>query len=231
MINKYEIKIIDGIEVATLNPEWKKEIQNKKYSFYLKESNIPTDYYNLSFEHASIGSNKDVVQKCYDYIINYNKNSVKNLYLYGLNSSGKTTAMCSIGKEAIRKGLKVKFILSSDLLSVLQKTSGYNINEEMLSEKRKLENCDMILIDELFDSTKSILWKGESKNLIVAEWDSFLRHVISNGIKIVCTTNILPFRISSDYSQSLFELVDRNFEVLEFTESVKQERKRRVLQQ
>jgi hypothetical protein len=41
----------------------------------------------------------------------------------------------------------------------------------------------------------------------------------------------LPFRISSDYSQSLFELVDRNFEILEFTESVKQERKRRVMQQ
>lgn len=229
-MNKYEIKIIDGIEVATLNREWKKEIQNKKYQFFLKESNIPFDYYNLSFEHASIGSNKDVVDKCYNYINNYNKNSVKNLYLYGLNSSGKTTAMCSIGKEAIRKGLKVKFILSSDLLSILQKTSGYNANEDFLSEKRKLESCDIILIDELFDSTKSILWKGESKNLIVAEWDSFLRHVLSNGIKIVCTTNILPFRISSDYSQSLFELVDRNFEVLEFTESVKQERKRRVLQ-
>lgn len=229
-MNKYEIKIVDGIEVATLNHEWKKEIQNKKYSFYLKESNIPFDYYNLSFEHASIGSNKDVVDKCYNYINNYNKNSVKNLYLYGLNSSGKTTAMCSIGKEAIRKGLKVKFILSSDLLSILQKTSGYNANEDFLSEKRKLESCDIILIDELFDSTKSILWKGESKNLIVAEWDSFLRHTLSNGIKIICTSNILPFRISSDYSQSLFELVDRNFEVLEFTESVKQERKRRVLQ-
>lgn len=229
-MNKYEIKIIDGIEVATLNREWKKEIQNKKYEFFLKESNIPFDYYNLSFEHASIGSNKDVVDKCYNYINNYNKNSVKNLYLYGLNSSGKTTAMCSIGKEAIRKGLKVKFILSSDLLSILQKTSGYNANEDFLSEKRKLESCDIILIDELFDSTKSILWKGESKNLIVAEWDSFLRHTLSNGIKIICTSNILPFRISSDYSQSLFELVDRNFEVLEFTESVKQERKRRVLQ-
>lgn len=229
-MNKYEIKIIDGIEIATLNSEWKKEIQNKKYEFFLKESHIPKDYYNLNFEHASIGSNKEVVQKCYNYINNYNKHSIKNLYLYGLNSSGKTTAMCSIGKEAIRKGLKVKFILSSDLLSVLQKTSGYNNNEEMFSEKRKLENCDILLIDELFDSTKSILWKGDSKNLIVAEWDSFLRHTISNGVKIVCTSNILPFRIASDYSQSLFELIDRNFEILEFTESVKQERKRRVLQ-
>jgi hypothetical protein len=87
----------------------------------------------------------------------------------------------------------------------------------------------VLLIDELFDSTKSLVWKGESKNLIVAEWDSFIRHMISNNKKIICTSNILSSRISSEYSKSLYELVDRNFEVLQFTESVKEYRKKKIM--
>lgn len=218
----------DGEIVAKLNPEWKTHIQNLRYDFYLKESNIPKDYWDLDFSHVSMGRNKSVVDRCVEFVNTFSTKR-RSLYLYGENSSGKTTAMCSIGKECIRNGLKVKFILSSDLLSLLQKTSGYGWNEELEAEKLKYENCNVLLVDELFDSTKSIIWKGDSKNLIVAEWDSFLRHLISNNIAVVCTSNILPMRISSEYSKSLFELVDRNFEILHFTESVKEERKKRVL--
>lgn len=221
----------DGEIVVKLNPEWKSYIQNVKYDFYLKDSHIPKDYWDLDFSHVSIGTNKSVVDKCIEYCnLLGNKKLKKSLYLYGENSSGKTTAMCALGKCCIRKGLKIKFILSSDLLSLLQKTSGYSLNEELEKEKQNLESCDILLIDELFDSTKSLVWKGDSKNLVVAEWDSFLRHMLSNDKKIICTSNILPARISSGYSKSLYELVDRNFELLEFTESVKEKRKTRIMQ-
>ena len=229
-IERYIYETIDGEFVVKINPDWKAHVQNVKYDFYLKHSSIPTDYWDLDFSDVSMGTNKDVVDKCLEYCNSLgNKTVKKSLYLYGENSSGKTTAMCSIGKCCIKRGLKIKFILSSDLLSLLQKTSGYSVNPELEAEKSNLESCDVLLIDELFDSTKSLVWKGESKNLIVAEWDSFMRHLISNNKKIICTSNILPLRISSDYSKSLYELVDRNFEVLQFTESVKEQRKKRIL--
>lgn len=219
----------DGETVVRLNPEWKKHIQNVKYDFFLKDSHIPKDYWDLDFSHVSIGSNKSAVDKCIEYCDLLGKKKIKkSLYLFGENSSGKTTAMCALGKCCIRKGLKIKFILSGDLLSLLQKTSGYSVNPELENEKSNLENCDVILIDELFDSTKSIIWKGDSKNLVVAEWDSFLRHMLSNDKKIICTSNILPARISSEYSKSLYELVDRNFEVLQFTQSIKEQRKKTI---
>lgn len=229
-IEKYLYKEVDGEMVATVNPVWKIHIQNVKYDFYLNQSSIPKDYWDLDFSDVAMGTNKDVVDKCEEYCNSLgNKTVKKSLYLYGENSSGKTTAMCSIGKCCIKRGLKIKFILSSDLLSLLQKTSGYSVNSDLENEKSNLESCDVLLIDELFDSTKSIIWKGESKNLIVAEWDSFIRHMISNNKKIICTSNILPARISSEYSKSLYELVDRNFEVLQFTESVKEYRKKKIM--
>jgi len=219
---------INGETCLKLNPEWQKKIQNEKYKYYLKESSIPSDYWDLTFEHAGKGTNGRVVEICKNYISRLKKKTKKNLYLYGLNSTGKTTAMCAIGKEAIREGLKVKFLQASSLLNLLQKTSGYGIDETYEFEKRKLDSYDLLLIDELFDSTKSTLWKGESKNLIVSEWDGFLRHHLSNDRRIVCTSNILSERIANDYSTSLFELVDRNFMVLKFTQSVKDERKKQL---
>lgn len=219
---------INGEVAVKLNPEWKKKIQNEKYKYYLQESGIPSDYWSLEFHHAGKGSNDRSVEHCKNYIAKLKKKTKKNLYLYGLNSTGKTTAMCAIGKEAIREGLKVRFTQAAYLLNILQKTSGYGSDEIYESEKKKLINCDLLLVDELFDSTKSLLWKGESRNLIVAEWDAFLRSFLSSDKRIVCTSNILVDRIGTDYSTSLFELIDRNFMVLKFTESVKEDRKKHV---
>lgn len=227
-MKQYIEHIRNGEVVYSLNPEWQKKIQNEKYKHYLKESGIPTDYWNLEFHHAGKGANQRVVELCKNYIYRLKRKSKKNLYLYGLNSTGKTTAMCAIGKEAIREGFKVKFLQASNVLNLLQKTSGYGVDEFYETEKRKLDSYHLLLIDELFDSSKSILWKGESRNLIVAEWDSFLRHHLSNDRRIICTSNILMERIQTDYSVSLFELMDRNFQMLKFTESIKEDRKKHI---
>jgi len=225
-MEKYILKIIDGEESAVLNPEWAKHIQNLKYDWYLKESNIPSDYWDLTYDHCGIGKNNRVISICRNYVNRIKKGTKKNLYLYGLNSTGKTTAMCCIGKDAIKEGLKVKFILSDDLVDLLQKTSGYSYHEDLEYNKKTLMSCDLILIDEVFDSSKSIMWKGESKNLIVSQVDAFLRHVLSNNKRVVTTSNILKERIASDYSTSLFHLVSRNFQELKFTESVEEARQK-----
>lgn len=229
-MEKYLTKLIDGEEKAYLNPEYSKHIQNVKYDFYLKDSGIPVDYWKFEYEHCGLGSNSRVISICKNYIKRVKQGTLKNLYLYGVNSTGKTTAMCCIGKDAIREGLKVKFILSDDLIDLLQKTSGYSYHEEKENEKSKLLNSDLVLIDEVFDSSKSLMWKGESKNLIVSQIDAFFRHLISNNKRIVTTSNIFKERIASDYSTSLFELVDRNFQELKFTESVKELRQKSLVE-
>lgn len=227
-MEKYIYKEVDGELVAFDNPDWRKHIQTLKFNHYLKESNIPSDYYDYYWEHIDFGANQRVVGICKGFVSGF-KESKLNLYLYGINTTGKTTAMCSLGKDAIREGYKVKFILASDLLDILQKTSGYNYNQDYEYKKNQLFDADLLLIDEVFDSSKSTLWKNDSKNLIVSLLDAFFRHSISNNIKIVTTSNILKERIGSDYSASLFELVDRNFQVLTFSESVKELRKQSLV--
>lgn len=228
-MEKYIFNEVNGELVASLNPEWQKHIQNLKYEYYLKDSNIPKDYWNLTYDHCGVGSNARAVAICKNYVNKIKKGSLKNLYLYGTNSTGKTTAMCNIGKDAIREGFKVQFVLSDDLIDLLQKTSGFSYIEELEKKKEKIYEMDIVLVDEVFDSTKSLLWKGESKNLIVSQLDSFFRHLVSNNKRIVVTSNILKERIASDYSLSLYELIDRNFQVLNFVESIKEERKKVIL--
>lgn len=214
----------DGEMVASINPEWNQKIQKAKFNFYLENSSIPKDYWGISFEHVGFGYNYRPILICKNYIIKVKKTK-KNLYLYGDNSTGKTTAMSLIGKTLIENGFKVKFILMHDLISLLMKTSGYNYNEKLEQEKQKLFKNDIFLIDEVFDSNKSLLWKGESKDQIIGEIDSFFRHCISNDKKMVVTSNIPVERICNDYGRSLYELIDRNFKPIPFKESVKEKRK------
>lgn len=229
-IEKYIISInAEGEEVASPNPEWIKHIQNLKYDFYLKDSGIPVDYWKLEYSHIQVGSNTRVVEVCKNYVYKVQNGTLKNLYLFGDNSTGKTTAMTCIGKDAIRVGIKVNFILSSDLLDILQKTSGFNSSPEFQTKKEKLFGSNLLLIDEVFDPSKSTLWKGESKNLIVSLIDAFFRHVISTNVRIVMTSNMVKEKIANDYSLSLYELIDRNFETLKFSESMKELRKQALV--
>ena len=45
------------------------------------------------------------------------------------------------------------------------------LDEEIQKEISDFKMMDVICIDDCFDPAKSLLWKGESKNFIISEWD------------------------------------------------------------
>lgn len=223
-IERYIYREINGELTAELNPEWKEKIQREKFNYFLGLSGIPNDYWDLDFNSFPWDKSKPQVENCIKYAneCKAEKFHDVSLYLYGGNSSGKTTVACSIAKEFIRKGLHVRFTLAGSLAEVLLKQSGYGSEDESKAKIAEYRNCDLLVIDDCFDVTKSIMWRREeSKNLIISAWDAFFRDILSRQVRVIVTSNILPLEVHNIYGKSMFELIDRNFVLLKFEDSVK----------
>ncbi|MCP4181145.1 MAG: hypothetical protein GY756_25550, partial [bacterium] len=148
---------------------------------------------------------------------------------YGSHSTQKTALAINILKEALNEELNIQFVLSSTLIDTLRRNSSFKPDSADLEFIRGLKKKDVIVIDDCFDPDKSIMWKNsDNKNLIISEWDSFFREVISSRTKIIVTSNFSMDVIKQHYGTSLHELIDRNFYPIHFTDSVKEKRKSMV---
>lgn len=224
----YTVDSKSGETIAHSNPEYIKYIQNKKYELYLKQSGIPDFYYNIDFKDYK--GNKE--SKEYKQIVYYAENcNTKefdhvHLYLFGTQGTQKSALMYNILKQCIRNGMKVKTILAGNLINKLMKLQGFNRDEEIEAEIKQLKECDIIGLDDVGDIEKSMQWQNSS--LVTVEWDNFFREVLSSKTKIVMTSNFPIETFKQYFSESLYELLDRNTHKIHLTESVKMLRKYNV---
>lgn len=217
----------EGELVAIDNPEAVKEMTEKRYRYFLEKSGIPVSYYDIEFEDYQGDKNSESFRKIKYYADNCDKKEFDqvSLFIHGINTTQKTTLACNVLKEAIRKGLKVKFVLAGVLINKLMKLQGFNTDFELNNYINDLKDCDMILIDDCWDPKKSLLYKNdESNSFIISEWDIFFRDVLANKTKIISTSNFKKDVIQQYYGKSLYELVDRNFVDIECTDSIMNER-------
>jgi DNA replication protein DnaC len=228
-MQKFIKQTIDGEEVFIDNPDYRKKLQKEKYQLFLKKSNIPSFYWDIEFKNYHGNKESEEFKKVVYYAEHCHENIFDHvsLYLYGGQGTQKTALVSNVGKQAIKNGLRVKFILAGDLIDLLMKNSGYN-NEDGISENIKdFKEHDLIILDDFADLEKSIIWQN-NKSLIITEWDRFLRHTISNGVKFVITSNYDPATVEKTFNKSLHDLIERNFVVLYFSDSVKEVRKLNV---
>lgn len=229
--NPFIFITIDGEEHASFNPKYKESISNKKYQYLLKKSNIPEFYWGIEFSDyigdisiTNLDKAKQYSKKCFNKEFNH-----IHLYLYGKeNSTQKTAVAINVGKEVMRKGYSVQFLLASTLINKLLKVQGYAINEDIENYIDNLKQSDMLIIDDIFDNQKSIMWnKPESSALIISAWDMFLRDIVVSSTKVVMTSNVPIDMIKEKFGESMFHLMDRNFISLGFYDAVKEHRKRK----
>jgi DNA replication protein DnaC len=228
-IKRYLVVEKNGSEVAIDNPEYMKKIQQGRYEYFLKTSGIPLIYHDITFKDCMASKDDDVIKKIQYYAEHCHEDKFKHvsLFLWGPQSTKKTSLLCNIGKQAIKNGLKVKFILAGKLIDKLIKTSGYNCNKDLEAEINEFHEQDMLLVDDILDIQKNITWSN-SKHLITSEWDNFLRDALSKGQRIVFTSNNSLESAKELFSESLYELLDRNVEILSLVGSVKHKRKLNV---
>jgi DNA replication protein DnaC len=203
----------NGEIFAKVNPLYEKEVLKAKYNLHLKHSLIPQFYWDIEFEDYQ--GNK--LSKTYKNILTYSKNLKDekfkhvNLYLYGLHSSQKTALAINILKEGIKQGYKVRFVLANVLIDSLMKLQGFKFDNELDIFIKDLKSSDLLVIDDSFNPNTSLIWKkSENNNMILSEWDSFLRGMLTSSTRIIFTSNFAPEVIKQYFGETLFELVDRN---------------------
>lgn len=218
----------NGEVYALDNPEYVKKVQQEKYELFLDQSGIPDFYHNINFEDYK--GNKE--SKEYKEILYYANNCFKeefnhvSLYIWGIHSSQKTSLACNILKQSIKNGMKVKFILAGSLINKLIKLQGYNRDGEIEKEIKELKSCDIIAVDDIGDIKKSIQWT--KSDLITVEWDNFFREVLASKTKIVMTSNSSIDNFKQYFSDSIYELLDRNTHKIYLSETIKKIRQYNV---
>jgi len=224
-IQKYESIDVDGVEHLKISDKYKAFIEETKYNHYLSKSNIPKEYHDLDFDSyegsKSIG-NKD---KCFKYSTECKEDKFQtiNLYLTGSYGTQKTTIASCIGKEFIRQGYKVQFVYASELLDLLMKDQGFNYIDDVQKAIKKYMSVDLLIVD---DFGKGVYWKN-SPELIIDAWDKFLRKFISMDKRILLTSNYSLGYMNEHYGESLYALLHRNFEELNFLDSIHEKRRER----
>ena len=225
--DKYENVVVDGEDHLTWTQGYNEHILKNQYNKRLLKSGIPNYYWDLDFsdyigEHCKLEVEqvKKYAERCHTDKFNY-----VHLYLWGKHSSQKTTLASHVGKYAIKNGMIVKFVLAKNLINALMKNQGFNRDEEATAFLHEITNCDLVIIDDGFDSSKSLLWKNNGRDLILSEWDGFLRDMVTSLTRVVITSNIPVKDIKESYGESLYELIDRNFIKIKLLDSVKEERK------
>ncbi len=221
----------DGNTWAIKNEAYWKQKAIEKYLILLRRSGIPEFYWNIDWKDYKGNKSKINFDKVLYYARNFHKDDFNHIHLYlwsEVNNSQKTACACNIGKEAIRQGYKVKFILGGTLIDWLMKNNGFNYQKEIYNQIQELKEQDLLIIDDAFSVDKGTLWKNSSNNnLIVSEWDRFCREVVASNTKIIVTSNMQIDKIKELYSVSMYELIDRNFQILLFEDSIKEHRKKK----
>ena len=232
MTQPYIFKKIEDEFYAIPNKLYWEEIYRKKYQIFLQRSGIPNFYWDIEFSDYVGEISKKNVDKI-QYMcqnIHYEKFKYVNLYLWGTETgTQKTSCVCNFGKECIKKGLYVKFMLFGTFVNYLMKLQGFHRDEEADEKIKELKQMDIIILDDAFDPNKSMLWKKESsRELIISEIDNFFREQIYKNKKFILTSNLSPQMIQENYGRFLYDLIDRNFISFSFLDSVTRVRKEKM---
>ena len=207
-----------------INPEFEENRNKKKYEVMLKYSGIPYEYHTLGF--SVIKDNYQKSRKNFKHCIKYavspddEKFRDISLYLYGPNTSSKTSLACAIGMQFLKAGKYVKFITAFDLVQLLMERVSWEASSEVHGRVREFDKCDLIIVDDAFDSKKSLVWKGDAKNQIIQLWDGFLRRHLSNHTRFIVTTNVNMAEVALSYSKDIYAQLKRNFYPLEFQDNI-----------
>lgn len=212
---KYRYVTDENGEIVAIRNEWyTKYLNTKRLQGNLSRAGIPLSI--MEYDIGSyVGTNSIInVERMKKYVANFDiKFSKLHFYLYGPNNCQKTTLSWWIGRELIKKGKKVKYILMNDLVKILTKEFEEEYDNTVMSYLR----CDCLIIDESFMKERMTIYKSGYQ---IPYLDSFLRKRLDISSTIFIS-NIDQHRIDEGFfNPGIKSLVLRTSIPLEFCDSV-----------
>lgn len=191
----------------------KKFIENNRIETTYKHNGFDMRHFNYS--PRQYAGTKSVADK--DRLINYVEQFDKNptvrsliVYLYGPNGTQKTTIASWIGKELIKKNYSVRYYLMNDLIRLLMDAESFNedVAEKAKAKVEKLEETDLIIVDEAFDKEKMKLWKSGYQLSYIDSWIRKRVGSLNKGIFFISNVKIEDIE-SQGLSHSIQDFVER----------------------
>jgi len=130
-----------------------------------------------------------------------------NLLFNGSTGLGKTMLSACIAAEVTEKGFSVAYEPASLLFRKLEDNQ-FRPDEETAAAVRKLERCDLLIIDDLGTELPG--------NFTVAALYALLNERLLNGKPMVISTNLNIDEIRERYSPQIASRLEGNFQLLPF---------------
>ena len=146
------------------------------------------------------------LEVCRKYAANFTKNS-GNLLFNGGTGLGKTMLSACIACEVAEKGCSVAYESAPHLFSKLEKNR-FHPDEESALAVSKLENCDLLIIDDLGTELPG--------QFVIASLYTLLNDRLLAGKPMVISTNLNISEIKARYSPQIASRLQGSFQLLPF---------------
>lgn len=213
ILGYYYTGVKDYIKKCDRFKKWQEEQDlNLKY----RRSHVDIDF---NFDDYLGEKSKDSMKKL-RYISNHPGDFLKGtFYIYGGNGTQKTSMSRVMGRELIKKGYTVHYILMEDLINLIMDAEDFDAEKANKAQKEvsKLYLIDFLIIDESFDRTKVTLFKSGYQLPFL---DKFLRKRLENIRKTTffISNETIDSIENSGYGKSIQNLIERNVKgnIIEF---------------
>lgn len=118
--------------------------------------------------------------------------------------------MSWVGHQLLDKGYSVRYMLMNDLVKLLMDAEDFNQEkaEKAKAMVEKLEETDLIIIDESFDKEKMKLWKSGYQLSYIDSWIRRRVGALNKGIFFVSNVEIKNIE-ANGLSHSIQDFVER----------------------
>lgn len=153
-------------------------IENKKIlRKRLQDANFPYDTLGKRLKTRTC-ENIEIAQ---DYILNFKPRTRQGLYFVGSVGNAKTTLAVCIGKELIKQGYKVKFIVFSQAIRKLQSTYGIKNPLDFMEQVEDFGKYDLLIFDDF--------GREAYKDRTLTDVADFVNYLYINKNNVIITSN------------------------------------------
>ena len=168
------------------------------------------DYYSEAWDNSIGNIPRKIMEKnlqtCKEYAKNFSHGG-GNLLFNGGTGLGKTFLAVAVGKEVAAQGYTVCYEGALGLFDKLEKAK-FNPTEENLRRAQELENCDLLIVDDLGTE-----FAGQ---FVIAALYGLLNSRLQAGKAMIITTNLNISEIRQRYSAQIASRMDGEFTLVPF---------------
>ena len=172
--------------------------------------NFRLDYYANTVIPQVKASARTVMERNLNHCRDYARlfcHGAGNLLLYGATGLGKTHLALAIGSAVGMQGYSVCYETAIGLFDKLQKAR-FNPNEETIAQANRLEQCDLLIIDDLGTEMPG--------QFVTAALYGLLNQRLLGGKPMIITTNLTVEETANRYSQQIASRLYGEFTRLTF---------------